>query len=259
MHRLVKINYSAFAGLVFASLYVHAQGASTIYKHVDENGRVTYSNAPIKGAARVDLQPITVFPSASVAITPIATSTAANGNIAVARVTTAPRAAKAITVAVSPAKPETLTKSAETSLSPVEEGETSATLNAPPLKPLLNTGTESTIAPSVSMSTRQDDAQRRTLQHSLLGEQESLANAKARLAEESKNSESMRALRASFSAGPDQAGIRKIITAEMRVQVERHFERIRDLQDEIAMHENNVASLRAQLRAAPATGVIAAK
>lgn len=30
-----------------------------IYKHVDEQGRVTYSNVPIKGAQKVELDPIT--------------------------------------------------------------------------------------------------------------------------------------------------------------------------------------------------------
>ena len=40
-----------------------APGSTTIYKHIDENGRVTYANSPIKGGARVDLEPITVIPS----------------------------------------------------------------------------------------------------------------------------------------------------------------------------------------------------
>lgn len=33
-------------------------GAEQIYKHVDERGRVTYSNEPIKGGKKVDLPPI---------------------------------------------------------------------------------------------------------------------------------------------------------------------------------------------------------
>ena len=32
--------------------------AQTIYKHVDERGKVTYSNEPIKGGKKVDLPPI---------------------------------------------------------------------------------------------------------------------------------------------------------------------------------------------------------
>lgn len=33
-----------------------------MYKQVDEQGRVTYSNVPIKGAKKVDLQPLSVVP-----------------------------------------------------------------------------------------------------------------------------------------------------------------------------------------------------
>jgi hypothetical protein len=36
---------------------------STIYKHVDDSGRVTYSNKPMKGAVVVDLEPLTTIPS----------------------------------------------------------------------------------------------------------------------------------------------------------------------------------------------------
>ena len=36
---------------------------STIYKHVDASGRVTYSNKPIKDGVVVELEPITTIPS----------------------------------------------------------------------------------------------------------------------------------------------------------------------------------------------------
>ena len=39
---------------------------STIYKLVDESGRVTYSNKPMKGATVMELEPITIFQSAPV-------------------------------------------------------------------------------------------------------------------------------------------------------------------------------------------------
>ena len=35
---------------------------TTIYKLVDESGRVTYSNKPMKGAVTVDLEPLTTIP-----------------------------------------------------------------------------------------------------------------------------------------------------------------------------------------------------
>ena len=45
-----------------------AWAQSTIYKHVDESGRVTYSNKPMKGATVLDLEPLTTIPGAPVAI-----------------------------------------------------------------------------------------------------------------------------------------------------------------------------------------------
>lgn len=35
---------------------------TTIYKHIDENGRVTYTNRPMKGAVVLDLEPISTIP-----------------------------------------------------------------------------------------------------------------------------------------------------------------------------------------------------
>ena len=50
------------AGLAVA-LSGAAWAETTIYKHVDENGRVTYSNKPMKGATVLDLEPLTVIQS----------------------------------------------------------------------------------------------------------------------------------------------------------------------------------------------------
>ncbi|HQZ45518.1 MAG TPA: DUF4124 domain-containing protein [Usitatibacteraceae bacterium] len=44
----------------FASPMVFAQ--AMIYKHVDENGRVTYTNRPMKGAIVMDLEPLSTIP-----------------------------------------------------------------------------------------------------------------------------------------------------------------------------------------------------
>lgn len=40
-----------------------ASAQTTIYKHVDDNGRVTYSNRPMKGATVVDLEPLSTIPA----------------------------------------------------------------------------------------------------------------------------------------------------------------------------------------------------
>lgn len=53
----VRIGFLLFGCL--ATLNVHAE----IYKHVDESGRVTYSNIPIKGAHKLNLDPLPVVPA----------------------------------------------------------------------------------------------------------------------------------------------------------------------------------------------------
>lgn len=44
------------------------QAVIEIYKMVDENGKVTYSNLPIKGAVKLDLDPITIIPAPRTAL-----------------------------------------------------------------------------------------------------------------------------------------------------------------------------------------------
>src|SRR5262245_51608342 len=39
-----------------------ALAQSTIYKHVDESGRITYTNRPMKGAVQLELEPLTTIP-----------------------------------------------------------------------------------------------------------------------------------------------------------------------------------------------------
>jgi hypothetical protein len=54
-----------------ASLAVAATSAfaqTTIYKHTDESGRVTYSNKPMKGAVVMDLEPLTLVPGVAVPV-----------------------------------------------------------------------------------------------------------------------------------------------------------------------------------------------
>jgi len=62
------------AGVTLA-LAASAQAQTTIYKFVDESGRVTYSNKPMKGATVLELEPLTVMQSASA---PVAAKTVAS-------------------------------------------------------------------------------------------------------------------------------------------------------------------------------------
>jgi|SRR5688572_14298820 len=47
---------------ILAVLASSAFAQTTIYKHVDESGRVTYSNKPMKDAVQLDLEPLTTIP-----------------------------------------------------------------------------------------------------------------------------------------------------------------------------------------------------
>ena len=51
------------AGLAVVAMSGAAWSQSTIYKHVDESGRITYSNKPMKGATVLELDPITILPA----------------------------------------------------------------------------------------------------------------------------------------------------------------------------------------------------
>ena len=64
-----------------ASLAIAATGSafaqSTIYKHVDESGRITYTNRPMKGAVPMELEPLTTIPASPAGVLG---KPAANGN-----------------------------------------------------------------------------------------------------------------------------------------------------------------------------------
>ncbi len=47
--------------LIFSCLILSQAAYADIYKLVDENGRVTYSNVPIKGAKKLNLEPISTI------------------------------------------------------------------------------------------------------------------------------------------------------------------------------------------------------
>ncbi|MFA5241970.1 MAG: DUF4124 domain-containing protein [Sulfuricella sp.] len=57
--RKIPLVHGAVALLTL--LFVSASHAE-IYKHVDAQGRVTYSNVPIKGATKLNLEPLTTVP-----------------------------------------------------------------------------------------------------------------------------------------------------------------------------------------------------
>ena len=92
-----------------------------------------------------------------------------------------------------------------------------------------------------------------TNQAARINQQEQLlATARAQLVEEQRASESFRALRARLPAVIDQTNPAKAaIQNDIKTQVEQHFERIRNLQDQISQYEHNQAAVQpiSQMRA----------
>ena len=143
------------AGIVLLATTAHAQ--STIYKHVDESGRITYTNKPMKGATVLELDPITIIPAGTAAAPQKATE---------AR----PAAAdKAFTPDKSDLKPI-----------------------AAIVTPLPRT-TLASIEPQVQR--KRDDERRRILEEELAQEESTLTRARASLLQEQQNPELVAAVR----------------------------------------------------------------
>ena len=235
-----------------------------IYKHVDENGRVTYANSPIKGGARIDLEPLTVIPAtpsgslnatnaqsapraqAGPSAVPHESTQNNSGNIQNI-VPTNPAAAQATAPAVSVASPGKPIHVA--SVLPLSRHAQA------PAKPSEQAPDNNVVASSIETmqqltQQRRAETRRRLLEGELQTEERMLVSAKSKLEDEQKISGTIRAMRASFSATAEAVTPQKpLISPETRAEIERHFERIRNLQDQVAMHENHSQTLREQLNA----------
>jgi Domain of unknown function (DUF4124) len=298
---------------------IAAPSAPTIYKLVDANGRVTYSNSPTKGAAKVELDPITVIPStpagmlgggqANVGTSPNASQAAASPelipvgiapSIARPEAPTMPLmpmvspsvqptfAAGARTPMVQPATATvtpvsaSIANRAQTPVALVTENETAPANKLPVVKlsPREAVPSDATVqtnatAPSIAMvappqpvaiatanvspittmatATATTTTSRETelrpqatiASPKFSQEEQLLAQLKARLVEEQNASASFRAMRARLPTTIDQSNPEKAaIQNDIKAQVEQHFERIRNLQDQIAQREQILAALR---------------
>ena len=269
MNRLGKrALFTAFC-VAYLPWWAYAQSAQTIYKHIDGQGRVTYSNAPIAGGARVELEPITLIP-------PTPTGSLVNPNlprpyVASAVSSTVSSAAPVVSTAVSNVAPPTSTpvlvaptagQQVTAAESPVLPAAPAPIVTMPPVatvaivRPVqtatikrlpLPANVEQPLPMDVLIQQRHDEIKLRSMHSAIDTELKLLSEAKARLAEEKKVSDGVRAIKASFNTAlrPSESSQGPIIPAEARAKVERHFERVRDLQDQIAMHEKNLADLRA--------------
>ncbi len=293
---------------------VPAPSSTVIYKHVDENGRVTYANSPIKGGARVELDPITVIPSTPsgslgqvqppavpaptalpVPVAPLpreaqapATSSLAvpvarvvpmgfrapNEKIAVkasaresnneaddtprplgtrspglahasANVSVSPAPTWPATDDASAASIDTVAKAAK--VPNIEPAVTQSVSSSRATRPMIMTASLSPEAAQKITEQRRAETRKRLLEGELQSEEQLLNHAKLALTEEQRLTPSVRAMRASFAAS-SEAGVQPP-TKEQRETIERHFERVRNLQDQVSMHETHLKGLKEQLAA----------
>ena len=237
-----------------------AQSAQTIYKHIDGQGRVTYSNAPIAGGARVELEPITLIP-------PTPTGSLVNPNFPRPYISyAAPAVSSVVPQTSAPAlmspNVEQQAIAADAPVIPATHAPIVAMLpvaSVAIVRPVptiaikrlpLPVNVEQPLAMDVLIQQRHDEIKLRSMYSAIDTELKLLLEAKAQLAEEKNASDGVRAIKASFNTALRTSDLsqRPIIPAEVRAKVERHFERVRDLQDQVAMHEKNLADLRASLK-----------
>jgi len=206
------------ASLAMAAAMPAAFAQSTIYKHVDESGRVTYSNKPMKGAAVMDLEPLTTIP-ASPAGRLQKTSTA----------TAEPAQAQPEAKEV---KSEAVAETAEPKAKPV-----AAVVTPVPRERLAS------IEPQVQK--KRDNERRRILEQELATEEDSLAGARNALLVEQQNPVLIAAVRVAQQATeptPSQM-------VEFRSNIDKASGRIRGLQATVAEHEKNIEALKKELGA----------
>ena len=200
---------ASIALVALASAPAFAQ--STIYKHVDENGRVTYTNKPMKGAAVVELEPLTTIPA-----TPTGTL-----------------------------RPQPV--AAKMSAEPVEangKNETLAAAARPAVAVVTPVSTRTTIASiEPQLQRKRDNDRRRILEEELATEELSLTKMRASIVEEQGNPTLVAAVRAAQTAESPSASQ----MVEMRNALDKASGRIRGLQASAAEHEKNIEALKKEL------------
>jgi hypothetical protein len=197
-----------------AGLALAASGAAiaqtTIYKHVDESGRTTYSNKPMKGASVVDLEPLTVMQSG-----PAVAPGPQKSNFTLQK----PDGSEP----VESAAPARATKAAVAIVTPI---------------PSL-----ASIQPDVQK--RRDNDRRRILEDELSREEQTLNEVRSSLATEQMNPQLVAAVRAAQQATDPSASQ----LVEFRNNIEKASGRIRGLQATAAEHEKNIEALKKEIGA----------
>lgn len=198
------------AGFAMAAAMPVAFAQSTIYKHVDDSGRITYSNKPMKGATLMELEPLTTIPGSP------------SGRLQKAGIARPAEESEA-RVEAKDESPES--KPAVAKLTPVSRQ------NLASVEPVVQK--------------RRDNERRRILEQELAREEESLGAARNALVQEQQNPVLIAAVRvAQQAADPTPSQL-----MEFRSNIDKASGRIRGLQATVAEHEKNVEALKKELGA----------
>ncbi len=210
------------AGLAMAAAMPAAFAQSTIYKHVDDSGRVTYSNKPMKGAAVMDLEPLTTIPG-----------------------TPAGRLQKANVVIAEQADAKADAK-ADTREAKESRNEADAEPKAKPAAAIVTPVPRERLASvEPQLQKKRDNDRRKILEQELTREEESLTGARTALLQEQQNPVLIAAVRvAQQAAEPSPSQL-----AEFRSNIDKASGRIRGLQATVAEHEKNIEALKKELGA----------
>lgn len=208
--------------------------STTIYKHVDESGRITYTNRPMKGAVPMELDPISVVPG----LPPAAVTRAA----VMAPASSAPAQpvlpAEKPTVAAARLEVTQKSNAPQIRIEPLPESRAAASTSAAAARPVL-----ASVEPALQR--RRDEERRRILEDELKQEESSLTRAREAVAKEQQNPQLVAAVRAAQAvAEPTPAQM-----AEFRANLDKASGRIRGLQATVAEHEKNIEALRKELGA----------
>ena len=187
---------------------------STIYKHVDDSGRITYSNKPMKGGVVVDLEPLTTIPGSPM------------GN-----------AAPSPAVASKPMTPArlTVTQQKQPAAMPV-----AAVITPLPAATALPAPTTLAAIEPKALKPSADELRRRELKDEIVRTEQALEAARSSLSKEQQNPALVAAVRAAQQAeNPTPSQL-----AQFRESIERASGRIRGLQATVAEQEEALEALR---------------
>lgn len=209
--------------------------STTIYKHVDDRGHVTYSNRPMKGAEVVELEPITVIPSGPL---PTPNNQVSNFRIQPQPSTLASSAAPA-------ANNGTVALAAAVSAASGVASPNGNIANATNPQVALVQPIPTTVLPNVEAATQKarDDGRRKILEDEMKAEQKLLADAVLALSATEADRTVIEQMRMAA------AKLTPAAYAEARRNYEAREEKLRTLQETVNTHEKNVTALKKELTA----------